>query len=77
MIGCVDAFEEAGLLRELIGVWITLTRRLPLLRGMGRRHQSSLGRSSMMASGCSTTSPGYTENYSNAQWRIKCLIVIS
>jgi hypothetical protein len=49
MVGWVNAFEEAGLLRGLIGVWIASTRRWLLPRDTGR-HQSLLGRSSMMTS---------------------------
>ena len=38
MVGWVNAFEEAGLLRGLIGVWIASTRRWLLPRDAGR-HQ--------------------------------------
>ncbi|MCC6023796.1 MAG: hypothetical protein LM600_03760 [Thaumarchaeota archaeon] len=56
MVGWVNAFEEAGLLRELVGVWIASTRRWLLPRDAGR-HQSLLGRLSMMSSGYSMISP--------------------
>jgi hypothetical protein len=53
MIGYVDALEEAGLLQEFIGVLDYVDSTLAVAERY-RPHQSSLGRSSMMASGCST-----------------------